>query len=65
MRVVIVWLLGTAVLAGCAGLRSADPYPSPEFSRKGECERTGGAWHEIPSTCKYTRSVAPRAQGSV
>ena len=40
------------VLAGCGGVPYSNPYASPDFSQRAECERSGGYWHSSPAVCE-------------
>ena len=57
MRTILaVLLVGIATaLAGCGGLPYSDPYASPDFSLKAECERNGGYWNPTASVCESQR----------
>jgi hypothetical protein len=56
MRVNFLFVVGALVLlAGCGGLPYSDPYGSPDTSRKADCERAGGYWHDRPAVCEPRR----------
>ena len=57
MRTAVAALLfvAAATLAGCGGIPYSDPYASPDFSKKDECERAGGRFHHTTSVCEYPR----------
>ena len=56
MRLNVLFVVGALVLlAGCGGLPYSDPYGSPDTSRKADCERAGGYWHDRPAVCEPRR----------
>ena len=59
MRTVMLLLITLAVVAGCGGVPSSDPYASPDTSRKADCERAGGSWHAATAVCEAP-ALAPK-----
>ena len=47
-----VILFGTLALSGCAAIGDQPP-ASPAFTPQGQCQRTGGWWHESMNFCEY------------
>jgi hypothetical protein len=52
MKTIVLMLIAVAAFAGCAGVPPADPYASPAFSLRGECERDGGYWNPNANVCE-------------
>ena len=51
MRIVV--LIGAlALVVGCGGVPYSDPYASPDFSQKAQCERAGGYWNSTAAVCE-------------
>jgi hypothetical protein len=58
MRTMMLIAAVSAVLAGCSGASSSDPYASVATSQKSSCESTGGTWNTLTTECDwggYTR----------
>jgi hypothetical protein len=52
MRMLALVLGLAALTAGCGGVPYSDPYASPDFSQRAQCERAGGYWHGDPAVCE-------------
>jgi hypothetical protein len=52
-RAIVVLLLGAFAAGGCASVTGDQAAASPAFTPQGQCQRTGGWWHESMNFCEY------------
>ena len=52
MRMLVMALVALALTTGCGGVPYSNPYASPDFSQRAQCERAGGYWNPNAAVCE-------------